>query len=142
MFERARHLDDAIELIHEFFRRHSRPPLLARLNWIVVSNISSGAGSSRSPRPGLAEHARDLGHGLDQRSVAAGASAAFPAKVRAMRRHVEQVASSSGGMEFAAEPLAGQNVTARIVTAASKTVFGRRSAPSSSGRLERDEENG
>jgi hypothetical protein len=36
------------------------------LNWIVVSNISSGAGSGGLGAAGLAEHAFDLGHGLDQ----------------------------------------------------------------------------
>src|SRR5204862_143132 len=104
-----RHLDYAVELIHEFFRRHSRPPFPARLQLdrglvhLERRRIGRRLGTYR-----LAEHARHFSHGLDE-------TVGLLQKLRRLarrksgqrRRHVEQIAFVERRHKLAAEPVHG-----------------------------------
>jgi hypothetical protein len=79
----------------------------------VVSNISSGAGIGGGlGAAGLAEHALDLGHGLDQRSVCCSSSPPCRRQAGQRRGHVQQVAFVQLRHELAAQPLIGHRLEA------------------------------
>ena len=76
------------------------------LNWIVVSNISSGAGSvAVSARPALPNTLATSGTVRIRRSVICRSSAALPVEMPGQRGgHVQEVAFVHRRDEFAAQP--------------------------------------
>ena len=101
----SRHLHRAVQLLDQLVRRHACSPLLAgfkldgRLEHLQRRRIGGGFGAA-----GLAEHAFDLGDGLDH---AVGQlqqlGRLLRRQPRQRRRHVQQVAFVEPGQEFAAQ---------------------------------------
>ncbi len=106
------------------------------LSWMVVSNISSGAGSvAVSARPALPKTLATSGTVRISRSVCWSSSDAFPtdrpgSAVGMYRRSP----SSSGGMNSPPIRDIGHSVAARTTSATASAVFGRASARASAGR--------
>ena len=103
------HFHDAIELIDEFFRGHSRPPLLPRLQLDRgLEHLERRRVGRRLRAPGLAEHARDFGHGLDKPvGLLQQLGRLARRKTGQRRRHVKQIAFVERRHELAPEPVHG-----------------------------------
>ena len=106
------------------------------LNWMVVSNISSGAGSvAVSARPALPKTRATSGTVLMSRSVCCSNSAALAAdKPGSAEGMYSRSPSSSAGRNSPPSRDTGITVSASSATASSSVALGNRSTASSSGR--------
>jgi hypothetical protein len=106
------------------------------LSWMVVSNISIGAGSvAVSARPALPKTRATSGTVLIMRSVCCSNSPALAAlRPGSAVGMYSRSPSSSGGRNSPPRRAIGHSVVASTSSAASKVALGQRSTPSSTGR--------
>ncbi len=106
------------------------------LNWMVVSNISRGAGSvAVSARPALPNTRSTSGTVLMRRSVCWSSSDALEAEMPGNADGMySRSPSSSGGMNSPPRRATGMAVAASTSAAMSSVTFGNRSTASNAGR--------
>ena len=112
------------------------PPFARGLNWIVVSNISIGAGSvAVSARPALPNTRATSGTVLIIRSVCCSSWPAFDAdRPGSADGMYSRSPSSSGGMNSPPSCITGMTVRHRRAAAIASVAFGKRRTASSAGR--------